>query len=62
LKQGRYEYLYAIKNENGKPDEISLEGCHANTENEYMILIYHKNIQYKYDELIGAGKFISRQQ
>lgn len=62
LKQGRYEYLYAIKNEKGQPDEVTLEGCHANTENEYYILIYHKNIQYKYDELIGARKCISRQQ
>ncbi len=56
LKQGRYEYLYAVKDENGKPDELHFEGSHANTENEYIILIYHKNIQYKYDELIGARK------
>ncbi len=61
LKQGRYEYIYAIKNEDGAPDEVTLEGCHANTENEYLILIYHKNIQFKFDELVGARKFISRQ-
>lgn len=58
LKQGRYEYIYAIKDEStGQPNEITLEGSSANTENEYLILVYHKNIQFKYDELIGARKF-----
>ena len=57
LKQGRYEYIYAIKNSDGKPDEMLFEGSSANTENEYLILVYHKNIQFKYDELIGARKF-----
>lgn len=58
LKQGRYEYLYAVKDEaTGKPDETYFEGSHANTENEYVILIYHKHLMYKYDELIGAARF-----
>jgi hypothetical protein len=57
LKQGRYEYIYAVKNaETGKPDEVSFEGSSANTENEYCILVYHKNLQYKYDELVGVIK------
>lgn len=60
LKQGRYEYFYAVKNEQGIPDEQALEGCHSLTENEYLILIYHRNIKNKYDELVGARKFISR--
>lgn len=58
LKQGRYEYIYAVKDETtGQPNEITLEGSSSNTENEYLILVYHKNIQFKYDELIGARKF-----
>ena len=57
LKQGRYEYIYAVKNETtGEPDEVSLEGSSSNTENEYLILVYHKNIQFKYDELVGVRK------
>lgn len=57
LKQGRYEYIYAVKNETtGQPDEVSLEGSSSNTENEYLILVYHKNIQFKYDELVGVRK------
>lgn len=58
LKQGRYEYVYAVKEEqNNIPNEIVLEGSSANTENEYVIMVYHKNIQFKYDELIGTRKF-----
>ncbi|MES2560511.1 MAG: type IX secretion system plug protein domain-containing protein [Bacteroidota bacterium] len=57
LKQGRYEYLFAVKNETtGQPDEVSLEGSSSNTENEYLILVYHRNLQYKYDELVGMKK------
>ena len=54
LKQGRYEYKYATKTTEGKIDDTSLEGAHSQTENEYMVLVYHKNIQYKYDELVGS--------
>lgn len=53
LKQGRYEYKYAVANNNGGPDENTFEGSHAQTENEYMVLIYHKHVQFKYDELVG---------
>ncbi len=57
LKQGRYEYFYVTKDEEGKPSEFTFEGSSSQAENEYLILIYHKNIKYKYDELIGARKF-----
>ncbi|MFN5025283.1 MAG: DUF5103 domain-containing protein [Bacteroidota bacterium] len=61
LKQGRYEYLYAIKNKGSEvPDEVYFEGSHSNTENEYLILIYHRHIQFKYDELIGVRKFVTQ--
>lgn len=58
LKQGRYEYIYAVKDEQtGQPNEVVLEGSSSNTENEYMILVYHKHIQFKYDELVGIQRF-----
>lgn len=58
LKQGRYEYVYAVQDPQlAVPNEFIFEGSSANTENEYLILVYHKNIQFKYDELIGARKF-----
>lgn len=61
LKQGRYEYFYAInKPGTNEPDITYFEGNHSNTENEYMILVYHRNIQFKYDELIGVRKFVTQ--
>jgi hypothetical protein len=55
LKQGRYEYFY-VTDDNGKPSELTFEGSSSQTENEYFILVYHKNVKYKYDELIGVRK------
>jgi hypothetical protein len=57
LKQSRYEYCYAIKNEKGQPDETSLEGNHYQTENEYCVLVYTRNLVLNYDELIGIKRF-----
>lgn len=54
LKQGRYEYKYANKTTDGATDDTLLEGSYSQAENEYLILIYHRNIQYKYDELVGS--------
>ena len=54
LKQGRYEYKYASTNAEGKADDTMIEGSHSQTENEYLVLVYHKNIQFKYDELVGS--------
>ncbi len=59
LKQGRYEYAYAIKNNSGNPDDVAIEGNHSQTENEYLILVYARNLQYNYDELIGVKRFQS---
>ncbi len=57
LKQGRYEYSYAVFNTDTKmPDETVIEGNHAQTENEYLILVYTRNLQFSFDELIGVKK------
>lgn len=62
LKQGRYEYCYATKGADGRPDETPYEGNHFQTENEYLILVYTKNQQWGYDELIGTRLFKSNNQ
>jgi len=59
LKQGRYEYAYAIQNKDNLPDDVAIEGSHSQTENEYLILVYTRNLQYNYDELIGARRLQS---
>ena len=56
LKQGFYNYAYVIPDEEGeKIDYKTLEGSHSVTENNYMVLIYHRNQALPYDELIGFG-------
>lgn len=60
LKQGYYNYLYTCPNEKTKqPSFVQIEGTHFQTENDYMILVYHKNQLYGYDELVGFTKFNS---
>jgi hypothetical protein len=54
LKQSYYNYEYVIWNEKEKKIDLTFtEGNHFETENDYHILLYHKNPFYGYDELIG---------
>lgn len=56
LKQGYYNYMYGVLNkQTGKLDFKPLEGSNSATENNYMVLMYHKNQAMPFDELIGYG-------
>lgn len=55
MKQGRYDYLYAV----GEPDKKSLnfnvlEGSSNETENFYLLLTYYRPFGARYDQLISA--------
>lgn len=54
LKQGYYNYEYALK-EMGSAfaDNTVIEGSHYETENDYIIIIYHKGAGSRYDRLVG---------
>ena len=54
LKQGYYNYVYALL-ENGKnlPDINYIEGSYWQTENNYTIYVYYYDIVKNYDRLIG---------
>lgn len=54
LKQSYYNYLYVLKDKEGQITYDFTEGNHQDTENDYTILVYHKNVFYGYDELIGV--------
>lgn len=54
LKQSYYNYHFVLKDKEGNIDYTFTEGNHQETENDYTILIYHKNVFYGYDEIIGA--------
>jgi hypothetical protein len=55
LKQGYYNYVYGVKDDAGNLDFKQLEGSHSVAENNYMVLMYHRNQTMAYDELIGYG-------
>jgi len=63
LKQGRYDYVYAVVPRNQKrdqrisPDIAEVEGNWHQTENNYTILIYYRPFGGRYDRLIGARTF-----
>ena len=55
LKQGFYNYNYVRKLE-GQIDKLNITGNHAQTENNYLVLVYHRSIGALYDALIGFGE------
>ena len=54
LKQSYYDYVYVLEDEEGHIDYSFTEGSHRETENDYTVLVYHRNVFYGYDELIGS--------
>ncbi|MFP4064183.1 MAG: DUF5103 domain-containing protein [Bacteroidales bacterium] len=60
LKQGYYNYLYAYLPEGETEASISyIEGNHSFTENDYTILVYHRQPGDLYDRLIGLSRLNS---
>jgi hypothetical protein len=55
LKQSYYNYHFVLRDKQGNIDYTFTEGNHQETENDYTILVYHKNIFYGYDEIIGLA-------
>jgi len=53
LKQGYYNYEYVfLKDGETIADNTVIEGMHFETENDYTILVYHREIGGNYDKLI----------
>lgn len=54
LKQGYYNYIYAYVSKGGtKVDYTNIEGSFWETENDYQIFVYYRDIAGRYDRLIG---------
>lgn len=54
LKQSYYNYHFVVGNkQTGKVDYDFTEGNHSETENDYTILLYHRDAFHGYDRLIG---------
>ena len=55
LKQSYYNYHFVLRDNQGNIDYTFTEGNHQETENDYTVLVYHKNVFYGYDEIIGLA-------
>jgi hypothetical protein len=61
LKQGFYDFAYAVPGGTGKPADISLvEGSHYQTENDYLVLVYFTDRMLRCDRLVGVRFLNSR--
>src|SRR5690625_103182 len=55
MKQGRYDYLYAVaSSRDSQLDFSALEGNSQETENFYLLLTYYRPFGGRYDQLISA--------
>ncbi len=55
LKQGFYNYAYAILNDKNEIDLTTINGSFDETENEYQVLVYYAKYGSHYDSVIGYG-------
>lgn len=54
LKHGYYNYQYVYVPQGAqKADATNLEGSHFETENEYQIFAYYRDLSSRYDRLVG---------
>ena len=56
VKQGFYNYKYVIVDENGNIDEGAISGNFDQTENNYKVLVYYRDLGARYDKIIGFGE------
>jgi hypothetical protein len=56
LKQGFYNYRYTVIYSDGSQDPGFISGNKWQTENQYSVLAYYRELGGRYDQLIGIGE------
>lgn len=56
LKQGFYNYKYVTLDNKGKLNEGAISGNFDQTENNYKVLVYYRELGGRYDKIIGLGE------
>ncbi|MCG2430943.1 DUF5103 domain-containing protein [Aequorivita xiaoshiensis] len=56
FKQGFYNYKYVIVNRDGSIDEGAISGDFWQTENDYTVVVYFRDLGARYDRIIGIGR------
>ena len=59
LKQGFYNYKYVVVNADGFLDESRISGDFWQTENNYKVLVYYRDLGGRYDRIIGFNEVSS---
>jgi len=61
LKQGYYNYMYVYVPQGSRVvDHTNLEGSFWETENDYQIFVYYRDLSGRYDRLVGYSQFNSK--
>lgn len=61
LKQGYYNYMYvSVDDASSSPNFEPIEGAHWETENDYQLIMYHREIGIRYDRVVGFAVFSSQ--
>lgn len=55
LKQGFYNYQYLTQTKDGTISNHDIDGSFYQTENDYTVLVYYKELGSRYDRVIGVG-------
>jgi hypothetical protein len=55
FKQGYYDYKYVLVDRDGSIDEGAISGNFWQTENEYTVLVYYRDLGGRYDRIVGMG-------
>ena len=56
FKQGFYNYKYVLVDRDGSIDEGAICGNYWQTENDYTVLVYFRDLGARYDRIIGLGR------
>lgn len=55
FKQGFYNYKYVLVNRDGSIDSGAVSGDFWQTENDYTVVVYFRDLGGRYDRIIGVG-------
>ncbi|MGJ8592137.1 MAG: DUF5103 domain-containing protein [Aquaticitalea sp.] len=56
MKQGFYNYKYVVVDKDGNLNEGAVSGNFWQTENNYKVLVYYRELGARYDRMIGLGE------
>ena len=56
LKQGFYNYKYVIVNDQNDLEEGAISGDFYETENNYKVFVYYRDLGARYDRIVGFGE------